>query len=191
MSYIDTECAQIPVWENNISWLYLDSDNPPNATTGQGYLVPTLAASHALPWYGTSGSNSTPEAIEAEWTRVNRLGSGMVARHYYASDSPTLKQEDINSLTRNKVVAFDADLRRDFVGYDTFPDSVKVALLDMEYGLGDAKLRGSYPRFDAAIEARDWKTAAQECGRDTHLASFNERNSWTAGLFLQAAREAV
>lgn len=187
MGYIEDELAILPRWESRCNWLYLDNATPiPNATTGIGNLVPNLTAMLAMPWQTTAGIATVPE-ITAEWNRVKMMRGGLVASAYKIPTCLTLTNAFIDQMVTTKLTEFDADLAHDFPGYATFPDSVKTRLLDMEWNLGDAKLRGSYPHFDAAVDSQNWALAAQECGRNTSQAAFHGRNMWTAQGFLEAA----
>lgn len=195
MSYLDDELAILPQWEGRCSWLYLDSDNPPNATTMIGYLVESLAESQKLPWKRPDGSPASSGDIAADWERVTAMRGNMAAPAYKSPNGLTLQDADIDAFTLAKLQVFDADLRADFPGYDSAPDCAKTRLLDMEWGLGDTKLRGSYPHFDAAVDAAlagnksAWLTAASECARNASNPAFAKRNNWTKQGFEQAASQ--
>lgn len=186
MSYIDDELAILPRWEARIPYLYRDSKG--NATTAIGLMLPNLGASLALPWKNADWTNADEAQVAGDWGRVMALPADRVAGFYHSAVGLQLQQSDIDSLTKAKLMEFDADLRKDFPGYDAFPESVKTRLLDMEWNLGDAKLRGGYPHFDAAVDARNWSAAALECGRDSSDPAFAARNAWTAAGFEQAAK---
>jgi GH24 family phage-related lysozyme (muramidase) len=91
-----------------------------------------------------------------------------------------LQQTDIDAHLLSLLDGTDEILQDDYPGFEGFPDAVKMALLDMDYNLGDAKLRNTYPKFDAAVDAQDWATAAQECHRN---GISEERNAWTVAQF--------
>jgi hypothetical protein len=189
MSWIDIECAQIPVWENTISWLYLDSDDPPNATTAQGLLVPDLRRSVLLPWRTASGVVATNAAISADWARVTAMPGGHDAEFYQSPTGLMLLPDDIATLTRNFVTGLYPQILSLFPSFDAYPESAQVGIADMAYNPGVPRLRETYPQFCSAVKAQDWKTAAEQCGRNTWMKAFAARNAWTALQFTKAAQE--
>lgn len=191
MSWIDIECAQIPVWENTIPYLYLDSDVPPNATTAQGLLVPNLTASVLLPWRTSKGIVATNAAISSDWKRVKAMPGGHNAEFYESPTGLVLLPDDITVLTRNFVAALYPEILSLFPSFDAYPESAQVGMADMAYNPGIGRLRSTYPQFCAAVKDQDWKTAAEQCGRNTWMLAFAARNSWCALQFKQAAQEVV
>jgi GH24 family phage-related lysozyme (muramidase) len=184
MSYIDTYCQIVgtPAFEGTVPWLYLDSEGYP--TTGCGFLVATLDASYEYPWWSPDGTPASLGEIADDWMRVKALPADRLAKFYTSPTALTLTSAAILDITRTKVEMFDQYLTHDYPGYTAFPDAVKMALLDMEYNLGDVKLRKQYPRFDAAVDAQDWTAAAAECGRNVSQPAFDARNAWTKEQFL-------
>lgn len=199
MSYLDDYCAVVPRWEGNVLYLYLDTDKPANPTTGNGYLVPTLAVSQTLPWLAPDGSAATASQIAADWARVGALPGAQKAHFYQSAESLVLAQATVDALTLGKVQGFDNDLRTILPAYDSFPDAAKMGLLDMALNLGIGRPAQNghpatglhqYPHFLAAVNSTppDWQTAAAQCGRNTADEAFAERNAWTAQQFQAAAQ---
>jgi len=189
MSWVDLECAQIPVWENTIPWLYLDNAADPNATTAQGYLVPNLQASLALPWKNQDSTAASVEAITSDWNRVKAMSGGYTAEHYKAPTSLLLEEAEIESITRNFVEALYKPILSLFPAFDSFPESAQVRVSDMFYNPGIGKLKSGYPKFCKAVLAQDWNTAAEQSARNSWMLAFKLRNEWTAAGFVQAAQE--
>ena len=50
-------------------------------------------------------------------------------------------------------------------GFDAFPNSAKTALIDMGFNLGLPKLGRLFPKFNDAVNRKDWATAAEESHR--------------------------
>jgi hypothetical protein len=199
MSYLDTYCAKVRDWEGNVTYLYLDSDNPANPTTGNGYLVPSLEVSQTLAWLASDGSAATAEQIAADWARVGALPGNRLVSFYRCAESLVLAQASVDALTLDKVQGFDSDLRKMIPAYYTFPDSAKIGLLDMamNLGIGRPAQNGrpatglhAYQHFLAAVNATppEWNTAAAQCGRNTANPAFAARNAWTAEQFQAAAQ---
>jgi GH24 family phage-related lysozyme (muramidase) len=190
MDWITEECQVVPRWEGNIDYLYLDSDDPPNATTGQGHLVASVQKSVLLPWRTASGVVATNAAICADWARVVAMPGGHAAGFYKSPDGLTLLQSDIDALTLQSVTAMSTPLHTLFPKFDLFPLPAQVAIADMVYGLGIGKLQRSYPKFCAAVNTQDWAIAAVQSGRNVAMPAFAPRNSWTSQQFLAAAQAA-
>ena len=186
MNYIDQSVSllQSPAFEGTVSWLYLDTHVPPNATTACGLLVENLACSQALPWYLPDWTAASESDIAADWARVTGMPGGKVAGFYHSATGLALSLGDIAALTRKKVVENDSALAQFYAGYDAFPTPVKLALLDMAYNLGVEPLEHTYPKFNAAINARQWSAAAAECGRNVQDAAFADRTAWTKAPLL-------
>lgn len=183
--YIDDYLPVNEEFEDMCGWMYRDTAG--NVTTACGLLLEGAAAAQVLPFQAPDFSRpATVAEIVANFEFVKASHPGMAAKYYQIATSPLLTAESMKSLQRMKVMQFDGSLRKDFPGYDSFPDGAKMALLDMEYNLGDAKLRGTYPRFDAAVDARDWLSAAENCGRNVADPAFAARNAWTKQQFMNA-----
>jgi hypothetical protein len=184
--YIDDYLPICEGFEGKCSWMYLDKKG--NVTTACGLLLGSSSAALALPFYAPDFSRAaTADEIVANYGTVKASHPGHVAGYYHLiGSSPLLSDETITSLLRAKVMQFDADLRERFPMYEVYPDGVKMALLDMEYNLGDTRERSEYVHFDAAVLAGDWLHAAAQCGRDTSDPAFDERNKWTARQFMNA-----
>lgn len=67
--------------------------------------------------------------------------------------------------------------------FDSFPDKVQIALLDMIFNLGATTLRTTFTKFNTAIKSEKWDDAAKQCNRPDVSAA---RNSYVKGLFNDA-----
>ena len=141
----------------------------------------TPAAAARLP-FALDAQPATPAQIAAEFTRVDALPMGRPALFYRGPSQPELPQSAIDSLLLTVLTGFEGDLKSHLPNYDTFPDSVKLALLDMVYNLGPAGLINGYPRLLNAVSAGNWAQAAAQCERVGPGAA---RNQWTRRMFLE------
>jgi GH24 family phage-related lysozyme (muramidase) len=107
-----------------------------------------------------------------------------VYRPYTKLDLP---QQDIEALFVKRVESFEGQLRGCYPKYDTYPDSAKLALLDLAFNLGTSALRTEWPNLNTAIRGADWAAAAIHSRRPKARAN---RNSGTKALFEAAANEA-
>jgi GH24 family phage-related lysozyme (muramidase) len=179
-TYLEQSLAKLKEFEGCIPWMYRDTVG--KVTVGVGLMLPDAKAAESLPFLlGTRPA--TPQEIAAEFTRVDSLPTGRASAFY--KSAPThliLPQQTIDALA-SVLKAFEADLRIQLHHYDTLPDGVKMALLDMIYNLGPAGLFKDFPHLIASIDAGAWAQAAEQCMRRGPSAA---RNAWTREQFLTA-----
>ena len=151
-------------------------------TVGIGLMLPDAKAAQALPFVlGTR--TATPQEIAAEYTRVDSLPLGRVSAFYKPSTQLELTQQTIDAKLSAVLQGFETDLRAHLPHYDTLPDPVKLALLDMIYNLGPGELFNGFPHLIAAVESGSWAEAAAHCLRRGPSPA---RNNWTREQFLSA-----
>ena len=144
-------------------------------TVGVGLMLPDTKAAEALPFLvGTRAA--TPQEIAAEFARVDALPLGRASAFYKTPNALQLPQQTIDSKLLSILQGFEADLRTHLPHYDTLPDPVKLALLDMTYNLGPAGLFKDFPSLIAAVESGSWAEAAARCMRRGPSPA---RNAWT------------
>ena len=165
-------------FEGSIPWMYLDTVG--KVTVGVGLMLPDAEAATHLP-FKIDGRAATQSEIEAEYARVDQMPMGRPALSYRPKGGPELDKMTIDTLLRSVVVGFEGELRKRLKGYDAFPDTVKMALLDMAYNLGPIGLLHGYPKLLQAVEHGDWAHAAGACMRRGPGAA---RNEWTRQMFL-------
>lgn len=183
MSYIDQSVAllQSPAFENAIPFMYLDTRGL--VTGGVGQMLRDAAAACQLPFQSPHGGIADLDSVIADWKRVKAMEAGHSPSFYHSDSSPTLLASDITTLLRSRVVGFDGQLQGYYPHYNSFPDAVKLALLDMIFNLGFGGLL-KYPSMNAAINSGDWLGAANQCHRN---GPSEARNEWTKNQFLSAA----
>jgi len=62
---------------------------------------------------------------------------------------------------------------------------VKLALFDMIFNLGMPNLKNTWPKFNAAIQAKDWQAAANNSNRKPPVSP--ERNQYVKDLLEKAS----
>ena len=149
-------------------------------TVGVGLMLPDASAAAALPFLA-GDRPATPAEIAANFARVDALAMGHPAAFYKHPGSLELPQTTIDAKLRSVLQSFETDLRTQITHYDTLPDNVKMALLDMIYNLGPIGLFKGFPHFIAAVETGDWTQAADRC---TRRGPGPGRNAWTREQFL-------
>jgi GH24 family phage-related lysozyme (muramidase) len=179
-TYLEQSLAKLKEFEGCVPWMYRDTVG--KVTVGVGLMLPDAKAAEALPFViGTRAA--TPEEIAAEYARVDAMAAGRASAFYKTPTSLTLTQQTIDAKLTSVLAGFEADLRAQFPHYDTLPEGVKMALLDMIYNLGPAGLFKGFPHLIAAIQTGAWAQAAQHCMRRGPSAA---RNDWTKEQFLSA-----
>jgi GH24 family phage-related lysozyme (muramidase) len=167
-------------FEGSVPWMYRDTVG--KVTIGVGLLLLDTKAAQSLPFV-VGARAATPEEIAAEYARVDAMALGRASAFYKTPTSLMLTQQTIDAKLSSVLAGFEADLRSQFPHYDTLPDGVKIALLDMIYNLGPAGLFKGFPHLVAAIQTGAWQQAAEHCMRRGPSAT---RNDWTREQFLSA-----
>lgn len=184
-SYIEQSLTKLKEFEGCVPWMYRDTVG--KVTVGVGLMLSDVKAAEALPFL--AGPNpATPEQIAAEFTRVDSLPLGRAASFYKSLSSLQLTQQTIDAKLISILRGFEADLRTEFPHYDTLPDAIKLALLDMIYNLGPAGLFKGFPHLVAAVQTGAWAQAAEHCMRRGPNAA---RNNWTRNQFLSAVVDTI
>jgi GH24 family phage-related lysozyme (muramidase) len=179
-TYLEQSLAKLKEFEGCIPWMYRDTVG--KVTVGVGLMLPDAKAAEALPFVvGTRPA--TPQEIAAEFTRIDTMPIGHASAFYKSPAPLELTQQTIDAKLTSVLEGFEADLRGQLPHYETLPDGVKMALLDMIYNLGPAGLFKDFPHLIAAVDAGDWAQAAERCIRRGPSAA---RNAWTRQQFLSA-----
>jgi GH24 family phage-related lysozyme (muramidase) len=179
-TYLEQSLAKLKEFEGCVPWMYRDTVG--KVTVGVGLMLPDAKAAEALPFVvGTRPA--TPEEIAAEYARVDAMAMGRASAFYKTAASLVLTQQTIDAKLSSVLAGFEADLRAQFPRYDSLPDGVKMALLDMIYNLGPAGLFKGFPHLVAAVETGAWAQAAEHC---TRRGPGPARNDWTRQQFLSA-----
>jgi GH24 family phage-related lysozyme (muramidase) len=179
-TYLEQSLAKLKEFEGCVPWMYRDTVG--KVTVGVGLMLPDAKAAQALPFI-LNARAATPEEIAAEYARVDAMTMGRTSAFYKVPTSLELTQQTIDAKLTSVLEGFEADLRTEFPHYDTLPDSIKMALLDMIYNLGPAGLFKGFPHLVAAVQNGAWAQAAQHCMRRGPSAA---RNAWTQQQFLSA-----
>jgi GH24 family phage-related lysozyme (muramidase) len=179
-TYLEQSLAKLKEFEGCVSWMYRDTVG--KVTVGVGLMLPDAKSAQALPFI-LNNRAASPEEIAAEYARVDAMTLGHASSFYKTPASPQLTQQTIDTKLSAVLQCLETDLRIQFPRYDTFPDAIKMALLDMIYNLGPAGLFHGFPHLIAAVETGAWAQAAEHCIRRGPSPA---RNDWTRQQFLSA-----
>jgi GH24 family phage-related lysozyme (muramidase) len=179
-TYLEQSLAKLKEFEGCIPWMYRDTVG--KVTVGVGLMLPDAKAAESLPFL-LGSRPATSQEIAAEYARISSLPQGRASAFYKSLNSLELPQQTIDTKLTSILHGFETDLRAHLPHYDTLPDGVKLALLDMTYNLGPAGLFKDFPHLIAAVESGSWAEAAARCMRRGPSAA---RNNWTREQFLSA-----
>lgn len=150
--------------EGVVPFLYLDIKGL--VTTAMGVLVDPMPMVDALPLCRPDGSPASIAEKRAEWARVHarqdlRLRGGMV---YRAVAQLHLTPEGVEAVTESRLRLTVAHLRRYYPDWDQWPADAQLGTLSMAWACGAAfGTAGGWPKLHAALLARRWDDAAEEC----------------------------
>lgn len=140
-----TFCAQ---YEGICSWMYCDTKL--KVTTGIGFLIDSVAAAQALPWWKADGKLASPAEVEVEWRRVKAL-TALAPRGGFAYASSAvlhIMRADIDRVLMEKTAQFWARLSETLPDIESFPADAQMAVLDEAWqngpGFLDLRSGGNY-----------------------------------------------
>ena len=77
------------------------------------------------------------------------------------------------------------ELEQKIENFDNFPTTVRQALVDMQFNMGNKKFsEDTWPKLFEAINKRDWQTAAKEASQRKDVQK--SRREWTYKMFMDA-----
>jgi len=171
-------------YEERVPHMYLDSNG--FVTVGVGHLISSVTEAQKLAFVTAEGTSASGDEIKADFEAVKALTKNRLAKFYKQHTKLTLTNAEINRLRDNHIVSFGVELKRIYSDFDTYPAEVQLALYDMIFNLGMTKLRNNWPKFNAAINAKNWQQAADESNRKAPVSA--ERNKYVKDLFEKAAK---
>lgn len=166
--------------EGRCSYLYLCSAG--HVTAGVGHLVATAEDACAL-GFVIDGQPASEAAVRRDYAAVAAAPPGMVASAYEHLTVCRLPDAVTDMIRDADIAAKYSDVSRALPYFPELPAPAREALLDICFNCGLAGLL-KFRRLLAAVEARDWPTAAVESHRRDVSG---ERNRETAELLLRCA----
>lgn len=170
-------------FEGNIAYMYLDSVG--NVTVGVGKLLGSVNNATSLPFvFKSDGSAAAAQDITTDYNNVKAQQPNNPASYYDQFTTLKLNQSYIDAQLTSDLSAFIQQLENQFAGFDNFPAPAQEGLVDMVFNLGISNLVNGFPTFTAAVQNKDWNTAANQCHRQ---GISDARNDFVKNLFLAAA----
>lgn len=174
-------------YEGRIPWMYLDIRGL--VTVGAGVLVDPVDLAVGLPLrHRSTGGYAHPAEIRAEWYRL-KAQPGLAhagARAAGVLASLALSEGDLDALTWARLDSTVAALVRRWPDLPGWPWQVQLAVCSWAWAVGAL---AQWPKFDAALKAQDWATAAEECRiREEGNPGVVPRNTENRRLLMEAAQ---
>lgn len=170
--------------EDKIQWMYCDSRG--NVTFGVGHLLSAAKSATEFEWL-LDGKVAPAQVVENAWYSVKAAFRKGYSAHYYLGIS------NLRASDETIMAAYEADkkivvhgLCELFPDYYQYPQCAQRAIQDMCFNLGLPRLTREFPRFCAAVQARDWTEAANQCHRLPPVSE--ERNEDTYNLLMEAEK---
>jgi GH24 family phage-related lysozyme (muramidase) len=172
--------ARLQSFEGSTVFMYRCTGG--EVTTGVGHAMPSAADAIKLNWQINGRAASSAE-VTTDFGKVAAAALGMLAADYEPLTQCRLNAGDVASMATADIAAFEAELRKTFPAWDSYPEPAQEAIFDMAFNLGVPGLRSKFPKFMAAVQARNWQTAAAESER---RGIADARNREIAALLRQA-----
>jgi len=163
--------------ESLITWMYLDTADPPVVTCGIGHALFILEDCLALPW------NQPKTVVQRDYQTIAGKPPGYRAEWYRQFTTARLAEIFVRDLLERDIERQIKILRCHFHRYRDYPEPVQEALGDMAFQLGGNFPR-TWPQFSQSVRNEDWARAAAYCHRKDIS---DQRNRDTSALFLAAA----
>lgn len=166
--------------------MYMDTTG--HVTVGIGRMLPNAAAGYNLGFTKTHHiprGHGDSEDVEETASHADIDAAFNAAKTHTYSNVHLSDQLMVADCV--KTIETDrATLRTMYSDFDHFPQSAKTALHDMIYNLGASKLKSEFPNFNAAVNRKDWPTAAAEShrtgiGDSRNKDTFNQFTNATSG----------
>jgi GH24 family phage-related lysozyme (muramidase) len=176
--------ARLKRFEGSVPFMYKCTGG--EVTIGVGHAIHGPAEAGAMSWQ-IGGADATADQSQADYQKVAAAPKGLPAPRYSGLTQCRMSDENVERLLAADVGVFEAQLAAALPEWNSYPVMVQEAVFDMAFNLGVGGLK-KFSKLLAAVEARDWNTAAAECHRQ---GIGDDRNQETARLFRQASAAAA
>ena len=169
-------------FEGRVPWMYLDIRGL--VTIGIGNLIDPISEALRLDMVKPDGKPASESDIRQEWTLVKSLQKLAPQGHRSFEKLAQLRMTDnaIETMVLSKLDRNDRFLANRFRGWEDMPASAQMGVHSMSWAMGPAF---SFPRFQKALMAGDWRTCANECRMDdSKNPGLTPRNKANEKLFL-------
>ena len=190
--------------EGTSDHMYKDSKG--YVTIGHGHMIPDANAAKSIPFRFDSrdGRYATSSEVESAFGKVSNSKKRNNSKEGFSPDSNRefdkiyLDEDEKDRLFQSDMKSSVSELyRRKDMKFDSYPNSAKKALFDMQFNMGSLNFsrvkpdgsggfKPAWPKMFDAMEKRDWKAVSKE----SHRVDVSEgRNQRTRELFMSADEE--
>lgn len=173
--------------EGVVPWMYLDVKGL--VTVAIGNLIDPVRLALGIPFQHPDGRPATADEIRGEWISVKNRVALAKQGHRAAEHVTTLRltDEGVQQVVSRTLATFEAELRRTYPEWDSWPADAQLATLAMAWACGTGFGR-TFKRLHTALLAQDWATASQQCQISTKgNAGIVPRNRAMKQLYFLAA----
>jgi hypothetical protein len=138
-------------------------------TCAVGNLIDTRTAGtyptalvEAIRWTLADGSRAPLDVVRADWWKLKQNAAHYAKLHWkyaLAATKCRLTEEEIDRIVKERLAINEAETRKAFPDWDTFPADAQLAVMSMCWAVGTGWPQ-KFPRFAALVEAQDWQRAA-------------------------------
>ncbi len=147
--------------EGIVLTMYVDSIGL--ITTAMGNLIDPIESALAVPFMRADGSAATRQEIAAEW-RLLKSKKSELAKGGWVPASKLCKLKltpaGVTQVVSAKFDEMARDLRKRFPDFKEWPADAQLATLSLSWAAGQ---HFNFPKLEAALRERDFKTAVKEC----------------------------
>ncbi len=172
-------------FEGVVPWMYQDVKGL--VSIGIGNLIDPIQMAMALPFVHMDGSSADRAEIAAEWLRIKNYPNAAALGHRAVEHVAQLRLTagGVQDLVARELARMDAQLAGRFPGYPAWPADAQLGTLSMAWACGPGF---RFPKLAAALNARDFSTAAGECHMDDlDNPGLRPRNAANVVLYRNAA----
>ena len=163
--------------EGKISYMYLCTAG--KITTGIGCVLHSVADALRIRWRDLDGNIVGDDTVKRAYLLLSEMLVGR-KHNYYINKMPNeckifIDDEDIIKLAMNKIKNnYLPILTQEFNGFEFYPSSAKIALLDIIYAVGAFSVRHGWPKLKAYCAASRFDKAAKEVKIISQRKEFNK-----------------
>ncbi len=170
--------AHFSKFEEDINHFYLDTKGI--ITIGRGCQVFNPRTLNMI--HKTDLRTASPDEIQQEFTGIQTLEPGHYAVYYDRYCKLVMTDQELQRLFNYRLQMTFRELAAKLGDFTAqYPPAAILALIDMAFNMGVARLFFKFPNFIAAFRKMDWAACAKECEREGH--GMEERNKWTRTQF--------
>lgn len=170
-------------YNGKVTHLFLNAEGL--VCVGIAHVLPTIEDALEVAFTNAQNLKASDEEIRADYAAISELSPNRIASFYKRHVQLTLPNSEIARLTKESIKRYHKDLTQMYKGFDQFPSEAKLALFDIIFSMGAAKLE-DWMTLNESVRALNWQKAALDSARAFPIPAV--RNIYVQGLFEKAHR---